>query len=125
MKLLHEKSPRHHAERNGQGKFYGSVTVISAVAVKPRTLPVIVAVPSPTLSTWQVFWPVDTTVATVGSDDSHCTASVAPAGVRFAVSVTEVPTSPDEDGSARRWLNKTLLHPCMTDAKRVGRAECF
>ena len=29
------------------------------------------------------------------------------------------------DGAARCWLNEALLHPGMTDAKRVGRAECL
>lgn len=67
---------------------------MAVVAVNVRTLAVMVALPSATRVTSAVFCPVEATVATDGSEDSHWTVSVASDGVRFAVRVTVEPTAP-------------------------------
>lgn len=87
--------------------------MIAVVAVNVRALAVIVAAPSFTRVTCAVFWPVDATVATDGSEDSHATVSVEPAGVRVAVRVTLEPTTPVEVAGA------TVSAVAATTAERV------
>ena len=60
-----------------------------AVSVKVRALAVMVAVPAAT----PVTTPDALTVATSGSDESHVTVSVAPAGASVAVRLVVSPTS--------------------------------
>jgi hypothetical protein len=87
------------------------------IAVNVRTFPVIVALPSAWRVTWAVFCPVDTTDAMAGSEDTHCTTSVAPAGVNVAVRVAVVPTLPDEVAGA------TLIAVAGTVTARVTVGE--
>ena len=74
--------------------------MISDVAVKVRALPVMIAVPAALRVTFAVFCPVETTLAIVGSDDVHWTASVESTGVSVAVNVTVDPTAPVEVAGA-------------------------
>lgn len=89
------------------------MTVIADVAVKVRTLPVMVAVPAALRVTCAVFWPVEATLAIAGSEDVHSTVSLESAGVNVAVRLTVEPIAPDDVSGA------TLMAVAATFGARV------